>query len=233
MVSIGNEIRNGILWPIGQVDPSTGTGCDAFATLLKAGVTGARAVNPPGHRLDVMMHYDQGANNQLSQAFFQNLVSRAVPFDVIGLSYYPFFHGTVSAMRANVNALANQFHKRIVIAETQYPWTLANDDSTGDFVWQPSQVVSGYPASAGGQLSFVSDELSILAQAPDGPGVGLFYWSPEWIPGVGWEPGAGTPNDNLTLFDFQGRALPSIGIFRSPVAVCESYNPYNVACEVG
>lgn len=233
MVSIGNEIRNGILWPIGQVDPSTGTGYDALATLLKAGVTGARAVNPPGHRLDVMMHYDQGANNQLSQAFFQNLVSRAVPFDVIGLSYYPFFHGTVSAMRANVNALANQFHKRIVIAETQYPWTLANGDSTGDFVWQPSQVVSGYPASAGGQLSFVSDELSILAQAPDGPGVGLFYWSPEWIPGVGWEPGAGTPNDNLTLFDFQGRALPSIGIFRSPVAVCESYNPYNVACEVG
>ena len=233
MVSIGNEIRNGILWPIGQVDPSTGTGYDALATLLKAGVTGARAVNPPGHRLDVMMHYDQGANNQLSQAFFQNLVSRAVPFDVIGLSYYPFFHGTVSAMRANVNALANQFHKRLVIAETQYPWTLANGDSTGDFVWQPSQVVSGYPASAGGQLSFVSDELSILAQAPDGLGVGLFYWSPEWIPGVGWEPGAGTPNDNLTLFDFQGRALPSIGIFRSPVAVCESYNPYNVACEVG
>src|SRR6266487_7021185 len=149
IVSIGNEIRNGILWPIGQVDPSTGAGYDALATLLKAGVVGARAANPPGHRLDVMMHYDQGANNQLSQAFFQNLVSRAVPFDVIGLSYYPFFHGTVSAMRANVNALANQFHKRIVIAETQYPWTLANGDSTGDFVWQASQVVSGYPASAG------------------------------------------------------------------------------------
>ena len=29
---------------------------------------------------------------------------------------------------------------------------------------------------------------------------------PEWVPGVGWEPSAGTPNDNLTLFDFQGRA---------------------------
>jgi arabinogalactan endo-1,4-beta-galactosidase len=233
MVSIGNEIRNGILWPVGQVDPSTGTGYDALATLLKAGVAGARAANPPGHRLDVMMHYDQGANNSLSQAFYANLISRSVPFDVIGLSYYPFFHGTVSAMRANVDALATQFHKPIVIAETQYPWTLANGDSTGDFVWQPSQVVSGYPASAGGQLSFVSDELSILAQVPDGLGAGLFYWEPEWIPGVGWEPGAGTPNDNLTLFDFQGRALPSIGIFRSPVRVCGSYNPYNVPCVIG
>ena len=80
----------------------------------------------------------------------------------------------------------------------------------------------GYPATPGGQLSFVSDELSILARVPGGLGAGLFYWEPEWIPGVGWEPGAGTPNDNLTLFSFQGAALPSIGIFRSPVAVCAS-----------
>ncbi len=240
MVSIGNEIRNGILWPIGQVDPSTGTGYDALATLLKAGVAGARAGNPRGHQLLIMMHYDQGGNNQLSQAFFQNLVSRSVPFDVIGLSFYPFFHGTISAMRQNVNALATQFRKRIVIAETQYAWTLANGnsaagDSTGDFVWQTSQLSPGYPASPGGQLSFVTDELSILAQVPDGLGAGLFYWSPEWIPGVGWEPGAGvgSPNVNLTLFNFQGTALPSIGIFQNPAAVCRSYDPFDVPCVIG
>jgi arabinogalactan endo-1,4-beta-galactosidase len=233
MVAIGNEIRNGILWPVGQVDPSAGTGYDALATLLKAGVAGAKAGNPPGHQLLIMMHYDQGGNNQLSQAFYQNLVSRGVPFDVIGLSYYPFFHGTISQMRANVDALATQFHKKIIIAETQYAWTLANGDSTGDFVWQTSQVSTGYPASPGGQLSFVTDELSILAQVPDGLGAGLFYWAPEWIPGVGWEPGAGTPNDNLTLFNFQGTALPSIAIFKNPAAVCASYDPYDVPCVVG
>ena len=160
-------------------------------------------------------------------------MSRGVQFDLIGLSYYPFFHGTMSQLRANVDALATQFHKKIVIAETQYPWTLANGDSTGDFVWQTSQVSAGYPASPGGQLSFVTDELSILAQVPGGLGAGLFYWAPEWIPGVGWEPGAGTPNDNLTLFSFQGTALPSIGIFRSPAAVCESYDPYGVPCVLG
>jgi arabinogalactan endo-1,4-beta-galactosidase len=43
----------------------------------------------------------------------------------------------------------------------------------------------------GGQLSFVTDELSIPATAPDGLGAGLFYWAPDWIPGVPWEPGAG------------------------------------------
>ncbi|MBO0771515.1 MAG: glycosyl hydrolase 53 family protein, partial [Actinobacteria bacterium] len=222
-----------MLWPAGQVDPSTGAGYDNLATLLKAGVAGVRAGNPPGHRLQVMMHYDQGGDNKLSQAFFQALTSRGVPFDVIGLSYYPFFHGTISQLRANLDALAGQFRKPIVIAETQYPWTLANGDSTGNFVWQPSQVSAGYPASPGGQLSFVSDELSILAQVPDGLGQGLFYWEPEWIPGVGWEPGAGTPNDNLTLFDFQGRALPSIGYMSNPAGVCQGYDPWDVPCVIG
>jgi arabinogalactan endo-1,4-beta-galactosidase len=241
MVSIGNEIRNGILWPVGQVnDPSNPADYGNLATLLKAGVAGARAGNPAGHQLLIMMHYDQGGNNSLSRAFFQNLVAQGVPFDVIGLSYYPFFHGAISAMRQNVDALAGQFHKKIVIAETQYPWTLANGnspigDSTGNFVWQPSQLSSGYPASPGGQLSFVTDELSILAQVPDGLGAGMFYWAPDWIPGVPWEPGTGigTPNANLTLFNSEGVALPSTGLFRNPAAVCQSYDPWDVPCVVG
>ena len=240
MVSIGNEIRNGILWPAGEVDWSSNTGWSSLATLLKAGVTGARAGNPPGHRLLIMMHFDQGGNNQLSQEFYANLENLGVPFDVIGLSYYPFFHGTISQMKANVDALAAQFGKPIVIAETQYAWTLANGneqagDSTGDFVWEPSQLSAGYPASPGGQLSFVSDELSILAQVPDGLGMGLFYWAPDWIPGVPWEPGAGngSPNVNLTLFDFQGAALPSAGMFGDPAEVCASYDPWNSPCVIG
>jgi arabinogalactan endo-1,4-beta-galactosidase len=240
LVSIGNEIRNGMLWPIGQVDPVANTGWDNLATLLKAGVAGAEAANPLGHRLQVMLHFDQGGDNVQSQQFYSNLTSRGVPFDVIGLSYYPFFHGTISQMRGNVDALAGQFHKPIIIAETQYAWTMSSGNeipgySTGDFVWQSSQLSAGYPASPGGQLSFVSDELSILAQVPDGLGQGLFYWSPDWIPGVGWEPGVGvgSPNLNLTLFDYQGAALPSIGIFRNPAGVCESYNPWNVPCTIG
>ena len=51
MVSIGNEIRNGILWPVGQVNWTTNTGWDNLTTLLKAGVAGARAANPRRHKL--------------------------------------------------------------------------------------------------------------------------------------------------------------------------------------
>jgi arabinogalactan endo-1,4-beta-galactosidase len=232
MVSIGNEIRNGILWPAGQVDWTADTGWSNLTTLLKAGVAGARAGNPSGHRLLVMLHFDQGGDNAMSRRFFDHMVAAHVPFDVIGLSYYPFWHGSLSDMRANVDDLATRYGKQIVIAESQYPWTLANGDSLGNSVWQSSQLSPGYPASPGGQLSFYSDVLSILAQVPRHLGTGLFYWEPEWVPPVGWEPGAGSPNDNLTLFSFTGQALPSVGLFQDPVAVCTHYDPHALPCEV-
>jgi arabinogalactan endo-1,4-beta-galactosidase len=232
MVSIGNEIRNGILWPVGQVDWTANTGWGNLTTLLKAGVAGARSGNPSGHELRVMLHFDEGGNNSDSRTFFDHMVAGGVPFDVIGLSYYPFFHGPLTAMRANVDDLATRYGKPIVIAESQYPWTLAGGDSTGNFVWQASQLSDGYPATPGGQLSFYNDVLSILAQVPNHRGLGLFYWEPEWIPGVGWQPGAGTPNDNLTLFSFTGQALPSVGLFQSPLAVCAHYDPLAEPCEV-
>jgi arabinogalactan endo-1,4-beta-galactosidase len=232
MVSIGNEIRNGMLWPTGRLDWTANTGWDNLATLLKAGVAGARAANPRHNPLRVMLHFDQGGDNAQSYPFFHNLVTRGVPFDVIGLSYYPFWHGTLSDLRNNVDKLAGQFGKDIVVAETQYAWTLANGDTTGNFAWQASQLSPGYPASPGGQLSFENDVLSILAAVPDGHGAGLFYWEPEWVPGVGWEPGAGSPNDNLTLYDFQARALPSIGLLENPITVCQRYDHYDVPCVI-
>ncbi len=216
LVSIGNEIRNGILWPTGQLSTWSDAEWNALGTLLKAGVAGARAGNPRGHRLRVMLHYDQGGDNGGSRAFFDRIKAQGVPYDVIGLSYYSFWHGHLRDLRANVDDLATRYGKDVMIAEIQYAWTLGYGDSTNNFVWQESQLEPGYPASPDGQLSLVNDVLSILAAAPGGHGDGLFYWEPEWVPGVGWEPGAGTPNDNLTLFDFDGAALPSVGIFEDP-----------------
>jgi Glycosyl hydrolase family 53 len=116
MVSIGNEIRNGILWPIGQINWTTGTGWDNLGTLLRAGVAGARAANPAGHKLLVMIHFDKGGDNAQSRAFYDHIVAQHVPFDVIGLSYYSFFHGPLASMRANVDDLATRYGKPIVIA---------------------------------------------------------------------------------------------------------------------
>lgn len=221
MVQIGNAITNGILWPLGKIQGNQGW--DSFVALLKAGIRGAMKGSPAGHRPRIVLHVDQGGNNELCRHFFDHMVAENVPFDVIGLSYYPFWHGSLSDLRQNVNDLAARYGKDIMIVETQYPWTLQNGDEMPNFVWTESQLPAGYPASPRGQISFVNDLLSILAQIPGGHGAGIFYWEPEWIPGVGWEPGAGTPNDNLTLFDFQGHALPSINIYGNPIESLQAH----------
>jgi arabinogalactan endo-1,4-beta-galactosidase len=255
MVSIGNEITNGMLWSpststtwtsfgcsgpgvggLSWSNNTTATGWSNLAQLLKAGVAGADAGNPPGHKLLIAIHTDLGGNNARAQVFYSNLQAQGVPFDVIALSYYPIYQGSLSDLRTNVDELATQFGKPIVIAETEYSWTLANGDFLGNSTWQASQLIDGYPASPGGQLSMLSDELSILAAVPDGLGAGMFYWEPEWIPGVSWAPDAsppGTPDDNETLFDFQGQALPSIGMYQNPVAICARSNPHATPCVIG
>jgi arabinogalactan endo-1,4-beta-galactosidase len=214
-LQLGNEIRNGMLWPTGQLNWDTGTGWDALGTLLRAAAAGARDAAGATPRL--VVHFDQGGDNAFSRKFFDNVIAQHVPFDVIGLSYYPFFHGTLAQLRANVDDLATRYDRDVAIVETQYGWTLDNGDQLGNFLWQDSQLVPGYPATPNGQLGFISDLLSIVAAIPGGHGAGIFYWQPEWIPGVGWAPGQGTPNDNLTLFDFTGHALPSIA-FTNPLA---------------
>jgi arabinogalactan endo-1,4-beta-galactosidase len=218
MVSIGNEIRNGILWPVGYLDWSPQS-WNALGTLLKAGVKGAKEAD---RHVRIMLHYDQGGDNGGSRAFFDNIVAQHVPFDVIGLSYYPFWHGTVSALRNNLDDLATRYGKDVMIAEHQYAWTFDNGDTTNNFFWNDPtgdllKNTRNYPVSPQGQISLANDILSALAAVPDHHGAGFFYWEPEWVPGVGWEPGAGTPNDNLTLFDFHAAALPSIRLFQDPV----------------
>ncbi len=209
MVSIGNEIRNGILWPVGQVDWTNDTGWSNLVTLLKAGVAGAREANPSGHRLQVMLHFDEGGNNADSTRFFDHMVSGGVPFDVIGLSYYPFFHGHLNQMRANVDALATRYGKPIVIAESQYAWTLAAGDSTGNFVWQTSQLETGYPANPGGQESFYNDAAFDPGPGPAPPGPGPLLLGARVDPGggVGARGGDAQRQPHAVLIHGQGAAV--------------------------
>jgi arabinogalactan endo-1,4-beta-galactosidase len=218
MIQIGNEVRNGMLWPTGQIYPEGGgeERWAEFATLLKAGVAGARAGNPKGHDLEVVVHIDQGGDNVASRYFYDHILAHGVDFDVIGLSYYPFWHGSLAELRANLHDLAATYGKPIVVVETSYPWTLENGDELANFITGRDQLPDGgrFPPTPAGQLAFFEALRRTLTEVPDGLGLGFFAWEPEWIPGVGWEPGAGTPNDNLTMFDFTGRGLPSLKAFR-------------------
>ncbi|GAA2519641.1 glycoside hydrolase family 53 protein [Winogradskya humida] len=216
-LQVGNEITAGILWPVGQLYLPDGTQQWAsFTQLLKAGIAGARQA--AGHDLKIVLHIDRGGKLGDTQWFFDNITAYDVPFDIIGQSYYPMWHGSIAELQANLNDSVARYDKPVLLAEVSYPWTFEDGDGRGNIVTADSTLpdVDRFPATPAGQAAFYEGVRGVLAQVPAGRGLGFFAWEPEWVPGVGWEPGAEAPNDNLTQFDFTGRALPSIRAYRRP-----------------
>jgi arabinogalactan endo-1,4-beta-galactosidase len=212
MVQTGNEVTDGMLWPLGQIYVNGSQHWVEFTTLLKAAIAGVRHGSPS---TKIMVHIDRGGDNGGSRYFYDNILAQGVDFDVIGLSYYPWWHGPLSAMQANLNDLAPRYHKDIVLVETAYPWTLADGDGYPNIVNAQTPLLPAYPPTPGGQLGYMRELLSILGQVPERRGRGVVYWESAWIPGVGWEPGAGDAWDNMTLFDFNGQALSSINCYEN------------------
>jgi arabinogalactan endo-1,4-beta-galactosidase len=212
LVQTGNEVTAGMLWPLGQIYVNGEQHWPEFTTLLKATIAGARD-GAHHHDLRVMVHIDRGGDNGGSTWFYEHILAQGVDFDVIGLSYYPFWHGPLSALQANLNDLAPRYNKDIVVVETAYPWTFADVDNDGNIITADTPLGTDYPATPAGQLGYISQILSILGQVPNGRGKGVVYWESAWIPGVGWEPGGNDGWDNMTLFDSTGAALPSIQVY--------------------
>ena len=210
MIQVGNEITNGFLWNTGRVGSSfdTPSQWNNFASLLKKGISAANEVKG-SDQLKIMIHIDRSTDSASCKWFFENLNLYNVQFDCIGLSYYPWWHGTLEQAAANLNFLADRYNKEIIIAETAYPWTLAWDDTTNNIVGLSSQLLSVYPATVEGQKSFITSLISIVRNTHLNLGKGIFYWEPLHITtptfGSGWE--------NLTFFDFTGNLLNSITAF--------------------
>jgi arabinogalactan endo-1,4-beta-galactosidase len=215
---MGNEITNGILWPVGQLyPPDQPQRWAEFATLLNAGIAGAKEGNRH-HPMRVMLHIDKGGLMGDTRWFFDNIETLGVPFDIIGQSYYPMWHGSIADLTANLADSVARYAKPVLLAEMAYPWTFEDGDGRGNIVGPGTFLPDAalYPATPTGQAAFYQAVRDVLAHVPDGKGLGFMAWEPEWVPGVGWQPGAEASNDNLTQFDFTGRALPSIRAYRRP-----------------
>lgn len=214
IVQIGNEVTNGMLWPLGEIYLNGTQNWSGFTTLLKAGIRGARDAQRFGEKSRIMLHIDRGGDNAGTRYFFDSIEPYNIDFDLIGLSYYPFWHGPLTALQTNLNDISPRYSKDIVIAETAYPWTFADGDNEPNSLPAGSALQTVYPATPVGQLGFMHNLLSIVQQVPNDRGLGVVYWEPDWIPGAGWEPGAGDGWDNMTLFDWSGKALPSIECYQ-------------------
>lgn len=199
-VQLGNEIGGGMLWPEGRVGGrwEAPQQWDRLAALLKAGVEAVDAVFPD-ERPEILIHHAEGGDGCGVAWYFDHLVERGVPFDAIGVSYYPWWHGTLDDLSACLAMLAARFGKPVTVVETAYPWTLGWADDTHNPVGMPEHLLDGYPATPQGQRRFLSE---MLRRAGDG---GVFWWAPESIPAEG----VGSSWENCTLFDFEGEALPA------------------------
>lgn len=143
MVQIGNEINHGILWPDGHIGHP-----DQLAGLLRAGVEGVEAVAP---QMPVMMHLALGGQNDEARFWLDNLIARGVTFDVIGISYYPRWHGTLEDLDRNLRDLGDRYHKPVNVVEYSdfkrevhdIVFHLPDDLGTGTAIWEPLRWRSG------------------------------------------------------------------------------------------
>lgn len=214
IVQVGNEVRAGMLWPTGQVSGGSDANWPRLASLLKAGVKGVQDGMPAGRSARIMLHVDSGGNNAWCRDWFDAATRNGVPFDLIGLSYYPWWHGPLTAVSANVNDLASRYGKPVMVVETAYPWTLQWNDSTNNVVGLTSQLADGYTATPAGQKAFLDGVFATVRAIPRGLGAGVVYWEPDWIS----TPTFGSSWENVALFDFAGNSLLAMDSFSDPIA---------------
>lgn len=228
MVQVGNELTNGLLWPEGQVP-----NYDNIARFVNAGIRGVRAVRKD---IPVMLHLDNGGNNALYREWFDEFMKRGEEFEIIGLSYYPFWHGSMKMLEDNMTDIAERYNKELIVAETSMGYTMKDYEEyeklSGEqrkgYATKP-RLVEGieYAMTPEGQADFVKALLEVISHVPDGRGKGFFWWEPAWlpVPGSGWatesslkymnDPGpCGNEWANQALFDYDGNVLPALKVIR-------------------
>jgi arabinogalactan endo-1,4-beta-galactosidase len=229
MVAVGNELSNGLLWPYGQV-PEYGN----IARFVSAGIRAVRELAPG---VPVMIHLDNGGNNELYRRWFDNYFANGgADFECIGLSYYPFWHGTLAMLRDNMIDIAQRYGKELYVAEVSMGSTMEDyqsyeklpDEKRHGMATKPELVEKiEFPMTPQGQADFMKAFLDVLQQVPQQKCRGFFYWEPAWLPVPGSEWATASACDyinekgpggnewaNQILFDYDGNALPALEVIR-------------------
>ncbi len=208
-VQIGNEITGGLLWPYGQVPGSNAAvQWSQLGQLLNAAVLGihdAAGTNAPR----IIVHIDRGGDWGGTENFFDQLQAQNVPFDILGESYYPFYHGPLTNLSNCLTNAAARYGKPIIIAETAFPWTNTYF-TTNIYIFVPD---------TNGQASFIAALAPIIKTLPNNLGLGVFYWGAEYqaVNGVN-EAGFNT----ASFFDGGGNVLPvadAVGGLSAPITL--------------
>lgn len=211
IVQVGNEINPMILqhgeliWPIDWT---------RNASLINKGIKAVRDISTAKNKtIDVMLHIAQPENGLW---WFEQAVQNGVTdFDWIGLSYYPIWSTyKLNNVGSALSTLINTYHKRLMIVETAYPFTLTNADSANNIL-DSSALIDGYPATQQGQLDYLNQLKTVVKNAG---GEGVIYWEPAWVStGCSTLWGQGSHWDNATLFDITNKATLGLKFYNNSI----------------
>jgi arabinogalactan endo-1,4-beta-galactosidase len=190
MVQVGNEVTSGMMWPDGRLPDHW----ERFAGLLVAGIRGVDAGSGQSPRPAIMVHIDQGGNQETTKWFLDNLAQYHVPYDVVGQSYYPWWQGSLEDLRHNLAFIFKTYHKDVVVVETAYDWR-TGEDFKGK---KPP-----FPQTPEGQRDFLAALNAVVRDTSSSKIKGIFWW----------EPAAEGAIEKRALFDDQHNALPAIHVF--------------------
>ena len=189
MVQVGNEITPGMLWPDGKLPDHW----QNFAELLKAGIKGVEAGAGTNRHPRIMIHIDRGGDKAGTKYFFDKLNTYGVRYDVMGQSYYPWWHRTLLDLRENLIFMANEYHKDIILVEVAYCWRPT----------EYKQKPAPFAESPEGQREFLEEVNRLVLSTPDNRGIGVFWWEPAVTGGL----------RSRGFFDDDGNALPVLNVF--------------------
>ncbi len=201
IIQIGNEINAGILFPEGKIS----TNKDQFIEILNTATVAVRSADTTTR---IMIHY-AGTNG--ADGFF-NMIKN-VDYDLIGISYYPAWHGKdIVGMKNILNNLRSDYGKNVLIAETAYPFTLEWNDWTNNIIGMEEHLIlPDYPATPDGQSLFIAKMVDIVKTSNSI--TGLCYWGGELVAFDGPESVEGSPWENNALYDFNNKALKVVDEF--------------------
>lgn len=190
MVQIGNEVTNGMLWPDGRLPENW----DNFAELVQSGINGVYASCGKNICPKIMIHIEKGGYKDYTKKWFDKLHAYNIRYDVMGQSYYPWWHGSILDLRDNLNFMARTYKKEIMIVEAAYNFGPA----------QYRNKPAPFPETPEGQKEFLEEVNRAVMAVPDGLGKGVFWW----------EPAAQNKRFSYrTFFDKKGNVQPVITVF--------------------
>jgi arabinogalactan endo-1,4-beta-galactosidase len=191
VIQVGNEIGNGMLWPDGKLPDHW----DNFLDYLRAGINGIDAGRGNLPRPKIMIHVDHGGNVAKTKYFFDHLKAAGIPFDIIGISFYPWSHGTLVDLRDNLYFMATTYHKPIILVETGYYYTESR---------YFREIPGPFPETPEGQKEWLEAVTDIVLQTPEQLGKGVFWW----------EPAGGRGLTQRGYWDNEGNPQPVLDAFR-------------------